>query len=116
MDTCKKSNSISIHDVFFYSSLLILNGSAILVLSYSSFAIAFGVTFGTVDMTLSDVADMCIQYIIVISTFLIINLILIFAYRSKNLSRRLSNPFKRKRTIGEIMAQEDKIIGRDIDV
>lgn len=105
----KKSNNISNYNFILLGCLFIINFSATIVLLFTSTSVAIGVTIKKFEMTLADVSDMLNQSIIFIATYLILNVILIYVYHWVNTpKKRLSNPFKRKRTIGELMKQQQE--------
>lgn len=99
----EKSNNIS---VTFIICVLIINISAIFVLLFTSFGVAIGVTTRTINMTLNDVKDMYTRAIVILVVFLIMNTTLFYFYkRSKN---GLTNPFIKKKTIGELVKKESR--------
>lgn len=102
----KKTSNISIFNITFIICVLVINISAITVLLITSFGTAVGVTTGTAYMTLSDVMDMYIQTIVIMAALLFMNSVFIYVYyRTKN---GLPNPFRKKKTIGELMKKEGR--------
>lgn len=98
------ARSISISDLVFLICLFIIDGSFMMVLLFTSFSIAFGVTDGNIDITLIDVEKINLEFIKILFSVLILNISLIVTYPW--IKSWCNNTFFEKKTIGEMMKEK----------
>lgn len=102
--TNNNARSFSTIDLVFLICLLIINGAFIVMLLFTSFSIAFGVTSGSVDMTLTDITKMNVDFIKTVFSLMVLNISLIVTFRW--VKSGCNNPFRKKKTIGEMMKEK----------